>query len=140
MHRIFERFLTRALDDGLCAHGGKTVAQHVTKLDTAGAVDVRPDLVWRRDGGVRAVIDAKYKSLTGLTGPSGDIYQALAYCIAHDLPRCWLLYATGNEIPQAHTVRHLDATIHVAAIDLAGDIADLHAAVRRLADDIAGTA
>ena len=139
MPAAFEAFLTTALSDALRSHGGDTLAQHTTTLHTAGAINVRPDLVWRHRGRVRAVIDAKYKSLHGPTGPSGDMYQALAYCIAHDLPRCWLVYAAGNETPSRHTVRHLDATIHIATLDLTGNITDLHADVRRLAADIAET-
>ena len=139
MPAAFEAFLTTALSDALRSHGGDVLAQHTTTLDTGGAIDVRPDLVWRRGGHVRAVIDAKYKSLTGLTGPSGDMYQALAYCVAHELPRCWLVYAAANETPTRHTVRNLDATIHIGTLDLTGDIADLHAAVQRLAADIAET-
>lgn len=137
MHVVFERFLTAAVRRALRPHGGATLAQHVTKLDTAGAVDVRPDLVWRRHGRVRAVIDAKYKSFTGLTGPSGDMYQALTYCVAHDLPRCWLVYAAGNETSHAHALRHLDATVHVATVDLQGDIEKLHSDVQALADRFA---
>lgn len=133
MHRVFERFLGTALREAFRRHGGATVEQHTTKLDTGGAIDVRPDVVWRRKGRVRAVIDAKYKSLAGLTGPSGDMYQALAYCVAHNLPRCWLVYAAGNETPCAYTLRHVDRTVHVAAIDLSGDVRSLHRSIDRLA-------
>ncbi|QBI18505.1 hypothetical protein ER308_02255 [Egibacter rhizosphaerae] len=68
------------------------------------------------------------------------MYQALAYCVAHELPRCWLVYAAENETSRAYTLRHLNATIHVAAIDLTGNVDELHEAVRGLAGEVVRTA
>ena len=63
MPGIFEAFVTQALRTSLAVYGGAVKGQHVTYLDEAAEVKIRPDVVWfAPDGQARAVVDAKYKA------------------------------------------------------------------------------
>ena len=92
MNDLFERFVTerlrRALRGRLDVKG-----QHRDKLDKAGTVAIKPDLLFRAGGTPRFIADIKYK-LTGedAIGRHPDYYQLLAYTTALDLPEGVLIY------------------------------------------------
>lgn len=133
MWRIFEDFVTIALREALQPLGGHTVLQASHHLDTARRVDMRPDLLWYRDGVPRAVVDAKYKAERPDGFPNADLYQMLAYCTIIGLRDGHLVYAKGNEPVSIHTVQNVGITIHCHALDLALQPADLLAQVDGLA-------
>jgi 5-methylcytosine-specific restriction enzyme subunit McrC len=140
MARVFEDFLTAALTRAFVAHGGHCSAQEPHFLDVAGAVRMKPDIVWHRDGVPAAVIDAKYKAEKPSGFPDADLYQMLAYCTAMRLGDGHLVYAKGNEVEVSHTVRNAGVRIHGHTLDLAAPPADLMAQVDHLAWRIADTA
>jgi 5-methylcytosine-specific restriction enzyme subunit McrC len=81
---------------------------------------MRTDITWHGPEGVRAVIDAKYKSLVDrATMPNADAYQMLAYCVALGLPRGYLVYAkdTGEGERRHRVVRH-GYELEVRAVDV----------------------
>lgn len=92
MNDLFERFVTERLRRAL--RGRLEVkGQHPDKLDKAGTVAIKPDLLFRAGGAPRFVGDIKYK-LTDDTaaGRNADYYQLLAYTTALDLPEGVLIY------------------------------------------------
>ena len=131
---IFEHFVTTALTEALTARmPGLASPQHPCHLDLAGAIRMRPDLVWLRAGVPVAVVDAKYKRETPAGYPEADVYQLLAYCTALRLRRGHLVYALGGAEPAHHVVRHAGTEIVCHALDLALPPAALLATVSRLA-------
>lgn len=140
MNRVFEDFLGAAMNRSFRKHGGQFQTQQTDRLDEGGFVTVKPDMVWRCGGEVRVVADAKYKSVGGLAGPSSDVYQALAYATAFRLKRAWLVYAAGNEAPNAHRVRNTTIDVAVATVPLSRSPQSLIQAVDNLVDAMVAAA
>lgn len=118
LFQVFETFVTGTLRAALEGRGGHCQTQDRFTLDEEGAIDIRPDLVWRVDGRPAAVIDAKYKAEKPSGFPQADVYQALAYATAHRLDEAHLVYADGNEVAQSWTVRHSGVRIVAHTLDL----------------------
>jgi 5-methylcytosine-specific restriction enzyme subunit McrC len=133
MWRVFEDFVTVALGESLTALGWRYEVQATLHLDDERQVDMRPDLLCRRDGPPLAVIDAKYKAERPEGFPNADLYQMLAYCTVLGLSEGHLVYAKGNEPVSVHTVQKVGVAIHCHALDLALRPADLIRQVDRLA-------
>ncbi|MDQ2707097.1 MAG: McrC family protein [Actinomycetota bacterium] len=134
---LFEDFVATALAEALAARApGLASPQHRCHLDEAGAVRMKPDLVWEQGGRPVAVVDAKYKRETPAGYPDADLYQMLAYCTALALPRGHLVYAQGGVEPARHVVRHTRIEIVCHALNLALPPAALLAAVARLAEEL----
>ncbi|HEX5595372.1 MAG TPA: hypothetical protein VFX61_05015, partial [Micromonosporaceae bacterium] len=133
--QVYEDFLCGALRPAIeVTYGGTLAFQARDHLDLGRRLDLRPDLMWRgRDGQVRAVVDAKYKTTTAVA----DAYQMLAYCTAYGLPRGHLIYAAGEHPPVRHTIRNTGIEIVCHALDLALDPPALLTQVHTLADQIA---
>jgi 5-methylcytosine-specific restriction enzyme subunit McrC len=115
MNKVFEDFVTAAMQAG-----GRVQAQWPGSLDEEARVPIRPDLTWWAGQECRAVADVKYKLASGGT-PNPDIYQMLAYCIALDLPRGYLICAAGEEQPSSYVIRNADIEIIVKPLDLAAE-------------------
>ncbi len=147
MWRVYEDFLAAALKQSVEARYGGTVLRQATDwLDHGERIGLRPDITWRRDSRIAAVVDAKYKAHM----PSGDVYQVLAYCVGYGLRRGHLVYpagrttrtgvpaATGERCPVRHVVRNAGIEIVSHALDLGLPPAALLAQVTELADDLVG--
>lgn len=133
MNRLFEAFVTRALQERLpfplVLH-----AQSVIRLDRAGEVTMRPDLVLRRADRVVVVADCKYKRLAPGAHRHHDLYQVLAYCTALGVPAGLLVYPRHLvPIERVVAIRKAKITIWEATIDLGGDQETLGAECARLA-------
>ncbi|MGH3873638.1 MAG: McrC family protein [Pseudonocardiaceae bacterium] len=137
--KIFEDFLIVALSEELQARHGGRARGYPCRLDEAGAVEMRPDLVWQVNGQSVAVVDAKYKQEKPSGYPYADLYQVLAYCTALRLPRGHLVYARGNATPARHVVRYSNIEIVCHALDLMLPPAALLAQVGDIADELAAT-
>ena len=61
----------------------------------------------------------------------------LAYCKVMELPRGYLVYAAGDELPRTHVIRNSGVEVYVHTIDLAGPVPALRTQVERLAEQIA---
>ncbi|MFG3420590.1 McrC family protein [Micromonospora sp. NPDC048063] len=138
MWRVFEDFLSVALRTAVeSAHGGTVVLQAHHYLDGQRRLDLRPDILWRTGAGdIGAVVDAKYKA----DAAREDAYQMLAYCVAYQLTRGHLVYASGEHPPVRHVVRNAGIEIVCHALDLDADPAGLLARVCRLSDEITHSA
>lgn len=138
MNRVFEDFLSTSLREALRPRGGEVRSQWVSKLDEAGRVPIRPDVAWLVGGKLRAVVDAKHKTLSASGPPNEDVYQMLAYCTALGLERGYLVYAKdpgGKPIDLA--VRNSSCEVRVRALDLEMDPEALLDQVAALAAEIA---
>jgi 5-methylcytosine-specific restriction enzyme subunit McrC len=137
MNRVFEDYVTGALGRALKRFGGRVAPQHTTHLDVRRVIELRPDLTWLHSGRCRAVIDAKYKLTEVDEVPNADVYQAVSYCLALDVPTAYLIYAAGNATSGVHEVVHSDLHIVVAPLDISASPAEAIASVERVADEIA---
>jgi 5-methylcytosine-specific restriction enzyme subunit McrC len=137
---LFENFVTVALAEALPTHAaGDARRQFSCWLDEACTVRIRPDLVWRVDGNVVAVVDAKYKIEGERSGyPNEDIYQMLAYCASLGPRRGHLVYAKGSEVPIRHVVRRAGIEIVCHALDLTRQPDDLRQWIDDLAAELTG--
>jgi len=113
------RLRPTALTESLNLGGWHCQTQAALHLDDERQIDMRPDLLCRRHGAVRAVVDAKYKAERPEGFPNADLYQMLSYCTVLGLGEGHLIYAKGNEPVSTHTVRRAGVRIHCHALDLA---------------------
>ena len=119
MPQLFEDFVTVALREAIERdYGGIVQGQWRGHLDEGNRVDLRPDIVWWKDGVSAAVADAKYKAEKPSGYPNADLYQLLAYCTVLGLKVGHLIYAAGNEEAIRHVVRGADVAIICHALDL----------------------
>ena len=133
MNRIFEDFVTLALGPRIASRGLRVEPQLTDSLDEAGKISIRPDLSWWDRHKCVGVADVKYKSLSLSDLPNADVYQLLAYCVAHKVPRGFLIYAAGNESPDLHRVRNLGVEIEAVTLNLSLRPAPLLASLDSLA-------
>jgi 5-methylcytosine-specific restriction enzyme subunit McrC len=116
MAKVFEDFVTAALQQALKRYPGGTKAQFTTTLDEDGGIRIRPDLVHTHNETPRIIVDAKYKIQSGVDNP--DHYQMLAYCTALKVPVGWLVYAEGNPDRAQAKIRNIDITVIATPLDL----------------------
>lgn len=137
MNEVFESFLTTRLTHAFRRIGGWVHRQRPTAL--APALNMRTDITWHGTAGVRAVIDAKYKSLVDQkTMPNADAYQMLAYCVALGLPRGYLIYAKdAGEMERRYRIVRHGYEINVRSVDVELEPEALLAQVDRIAHQIA---
>jgi 5-methylcytosine-specific restriction enzyme subunit McrC len=137
MYQLFEGFVGQVLRSS-SPPGTWVSLQHPATLDIDGKINMKPDVVWIRNGRPVAVADLKYKSIDNKTLPNADVYQALAYATALGLDQAHLIYAKGNEIPVQHDILHNNITIVVHAIDLDVPIQQMNDSIEHLGQSIAG--
>jgi 5-methylcytosine-specific restriction enzyme subunit McrC len=143
MNEVFESFVFAALRESLRRFGGVVQRQAPGALDTAEkpGLRLRADIVWRKHGAVRAVVDSKYKSLfAGSTMPNADAYQMLAYCIGFGVRRGFLVYARDSlERPRVHVIKRHGYEIDVQAVDVQQEPRNVLTDIDRVADKVAST-
>jgi 5-methylcytosine-specific restriction enzyme subunit McrC len=133
MAKVFEDFVTVALQEALSADVGYTQAQHHDYLAERQLIPIRPDVVHLVGTRPVAVFDAKYKLESPSSSyPNADAYQMLAYCTALQLERGWLVYAQGGSAGVRH-VRNTSIEIIQYPLDLAAPPAVLLREVAALA-------
>ena len=96
-------------------------AQRPERLDTAGQVRIKPDLIFERAHGTTAYIaDSKYKITSDGFGREADYYQILAYTTALNVPEGMLIYCQhdGSAPPQQIDVRNLGTRLATWALRL----------------------
>lgn len=118
---VFENFVTLTVRAALARHGIRCAAQETHhRLDEAGRVLFRPDLVLYRAGRPVSVADAKYTWLKPSAPPTDHLYQLLAYCTALGLPHGHLIYAAASRgtAPTPHVIRRAGITVTAHALNL----------------------
>jgi 5-methylcytosine-specific restriction enzyme subunit McrC len=116
--RIFEDFVSKGLRSSLARHGQRVEMQASSFLDRDGQVEIRPDILVRANGAVRAVVDAKYKSEKNGRFPHADVYQMLAYCMKFGLSEGHLVYARGEEDVKSYVIDPPAVTIYCHTLNL----------------------
>lgn len=143
MNKVFEDFVTAALEEALRKHGGWLRSQYNTRLDreddrSRAALPLFPDITWWRGKHPRAVVDAKYKSLWERSAmPNADAYQMLAYCIALGIPHGFLVYAKeSTKGPADYAIRRHEYVVSVRAFNVELEPDALLAEVDAFTDEI----
>jgi 5-methylcytosine-specific restriction enzyme subunit McrC len=134
MWEVFEDFVSVALREAMASHGGSVDLQYRGKhLDVGGVVPLRPDIVWRRDQDVLAVLDAKYKAEKNGRFPNADLYQMLAYCTRFKMQAGHLVYAKGECDETIYEIHGTDVRIFTHSLDLEAQPLELLGQIGRLA-------
>jgi len=134
---IFEDFVGAVVRR--LAAPGVVRTQHQAKLDLAGRIDIKPDLVWLDQGAVVSCADIKYKVEHGGRVPNADLYQLISYCGRFGLAEGHLVYAEaddptdrieilGGPVIQRHALR-LDRPL----ADVEKEIAEIASRIRPVA-------
>ena len=137
MNVVFQEFVTSALRQqlGLSERSFRSDAGSAAGyLDANRRIALRPDFTWWERGTCVFAGDAKYKITKDGSGTNADLYQALAYATALNLPGALLAYAEGQ--PSAHVVSHAHKRIDVVTVEMSGTIQDLRASVADLANRV----
>lgn len=90
MYRVFEKFLLRELKSRIEKNGGVVEAKYLT-LDLDNRQKAQIDILWRKDGKIRFIADAKYKDPDSVW--ESDLYQVNTYATAFSLDSIHLIYA-----------------------------------------------
>ena len=136
MNVVFQQFVMRALRSELrlSERAFRSDSRAAGTLDTTGRRQIRPDFSWWLGAQCVFAGDAKYKRADDGRVPSADLYQALAYATALNIPGALLAYAEGA--PEVYDVRHSSKRLEVATVSLAGTIDDLRASIVGLAERV----
>jgi 5-methylcytosine-specific restriction enzyme subunit McrC len=133
MAKVFEDFVTVALQEALASSAGHTHAQYPDYLAEQNQIRFRPDVVHLVGTRPVAVFDAKYKLEDPSSGyPNADAYQMLAYCTALQLECGWLVYAQGDS-QGVRRIRNTSIEIIQYSLDLTASPAVLLRQVAALA-------
>ena len=122
--KVYEDFVGRVLQATLHPEGFDVDLQVSDwRLDTAGKIRMRPDIVISRHGRVVAVADTKYKVWGESDGspPNADVYQALAYAVTAGVREVHLLYVSGDVEPRRYEVAATGTVVVEHAVDVSGE-------------------
>ncbi|WP_100810553.1 McrC family protein [Microbacterium sp. BR1] len=139
--RIFEGFVGTAMRAALASAGfGVELQDTEWRLDAERKVMLRPDIVVRSHGRPVAVADTKYKVWGQANGspPNADVYQALAYALALEVPEAHLFYVSGDVEPRTYRIPTAGKTVVAHAISLEGSPEVLLRRVAVLAERVTG--
>ena len=139
MNKVFEDFVVVGLREalGLAPYtfpqgaGGRDLW-----LDKDRKLRLEPDISWWQENRCVFVGDAKYKRTTVHGAHNHDIYQALAYALAADLPSALLIYAHDDQDridPVTYDIPQAGKRIEVAVLDLRGQPNEISQRVEELA-------
>lgn len=133
--KVYEDFVGRVLQATLRPEGFDVDLQVSDwRLDTAGKIRLRPDIVISRSGRVVAVADTKYKVWGESDGspPNTDVYQALAYAVTAGMREVHLLYVSGDVEPRRYEIAATGTTVVAHAVDVGGEPEELLTRVREV--------
>lgn len=130
----FESYLSRALTHELTSRSGWSVESH--PAFALGPVVLRPDVLARKRGVPRVVLDAKWK--TTALDPA-DLHQVLAYATLTGAPRVGLVYPGRTDARATFTTP--DGRVHVTRhrLRVVGADRDLAESIARLARHVCRT-
>lgn len=121
MNKLFERFVEVVLAEqcrGRNLEMQRQAKRPMTEVTSGSTVQMKPDLVLRRETTDLAVGDAKYKKLKRLGDwDQPDLYQLLAYCVSMRLSRGVLIYASLRPLT-SHRVVGTNLALELVGIDL----------------------
>ena len=129
MERLFEDLVARILVEQ--ATEAQVSTQRTYRLGNSGQLNIRPDLVFLRDGVEVAVADTKYKILNEKKKlRNEDAYQLITYCTRLHLKVGHLIYSVGtddedDDIPLEHDIQRSAISLHVHRVDLKQSLEEL---------------
>ena len=135
MNVVFQEYVTRALRQelGLSSRTFRCDAgPAAAHLDIDDQIALRPDFTWWQGGRCVFAGDAKYKITEDGKPANADLYQALAYATALDLPGVLLVYAEGER--SGFKVQNTNKRLEIGTVALNGTIEELQGSIRGLAD------
>jgi 5-methylcytosine-specific restriction enzyme subunit McrC len=124
MNEVFENFVVIGLREQLGLSASVFPQRGSGRrlfLDAEERVRLKPDLSWWERGNCLFVGDVKYKrlQLPGMKHP--DIYQALAYAIAADLPVASLVYPSSEVTSGVYSIPTAGRRIEVHTLNVAAE-------------------
>jgi 5-methylcytosine-specific restriction enzyme subunit McrC len=141
LERLFERYLTRAVQDTFA--GDDTVQVRAQEESAIGetmpgqpVVHVRPDIRIDRDGRVLLVVDAKWKRLPTTAVLTEDFYQAIAYCTVLGASRAVLVYPGRRRRVWEYTFGHTSARMQVRTLNVSGRAEQCRRGRRRMGAEL----
>ena len=143
MNVVFQEFVTVALREALGVPESAFKERYIDELDEDERIRLKPDLVWREGSTYRFIGDAKYKFINDMRFPNADMYQMLAYLTASGLPSGMLIYARDekDEVEEtSYRVRNSGKELHLATLDLSGNLDEILKRVDELGSKIKGLA
>jgi 5-methylcytosine-specific restriction enzyme subunit McrC len=131
--RAFEEHVTRSLAAALGQRPGWSVEvqPRFPLADGGEPVVLQPDVVVRRRGAVRAVLDAKWKRLAGGPDPD-DLHQILAYAAVTGAEHVALVYPGTRSGRCSLAVPGGRVRVTLFRLRVVGPLTDCEASVRRL--------
>lgn len=128
MYRVFEKFLLRELKARLERQGGVVESKYL-HLDEENRQRAQVDIMWRRDGQIKFIADAKYKDPA--TNWESALYQVNTYATAFSLDSIHLIYALPvDEAPLR--LKGNGPLVYRHGIDLSLDISEIRMEIDQL--------
>jgi len=140
MNVVFQEFLTVALREVLGVSDRVFGEDWISTLDVQGGIKLKPDLVWKDGTSYKFIGDAKYKRIKDERIPNADVYQMLAYMKSLKLQSGMLIYAKGEADDITYTLRNSGKELHLATLDLSGNLDEILKRVEELGSKIKGLA
>jgi 5-methylcytosine-specific restriction enzyme subunit McrC len=125
MERVFERYLTTAVEAAFPAGGRYEAAVqvlHLANRPVPGQPDIRlrPDVTINRDGRPVVVVDAKWKRLPGSPLVTEDLYQVLAYATALGAAKAVLVYPGRRDLSLEYQLTRAPLTVTIHRLRVIG--------------------
>ena len=134
MYRVFEKFLLRELKQRIEKHGGVVETKYL-HLDEENRQRAQIDIMWRKDGKIKFIADAKYKDPA--SNWESALYQVNTYATAFELDSIHLIYALPvDESPLR--LKGNGTLVYRHGIDLSLDIKEIRKGIDELAELFVG--
>jgi len=134
MYRVFERFLLRELKQRIEKHGGLVETKYL-HLDEENRQRAQIDIMWRKDGKIKFIADAKYKDPA--SNWESALYQVNTYATAFELDSIHLIYALPvDENPLR--LKGNGTLVYRHGIDLSLSIKEIRKEIDELSDLFVG--
>ncbi|MDP9237369.1 MAG: McrC family protein [Chloroflexota bacterium] len=137
MNKLFELFVTKALNARASVYGMNVLAQESLHLTEGGRVVIQPDLLVRSHGDLVLAADCKYKRISIGEFKNHDLYQLLAYCIATRVERGLLIYPRHRaDVVATERIRNANIQVRESTMNLSLRPGDLDSECDRLAREV----
>ena len=134
MYRVFEKFLLRELKLRIEKHGGVVETKYL-HLDEENRQRAQIDIMWRKDGKIKFIADAKYKDPA--SNWESALYQVNTYATAFELDSIHLIYALPvDENPLR--LKGNGTLVYRHGIDLSLSIKEIRKEIDELSDLFVG--
>jgi 5-methylcytosine-specific restriction endonuclease McrBC regulatory subunit McrC len=143
LERVFEQYLTRAVQDAFAAEDAARVlvqeSWSASEPMIAGqpSIHIRPDVSIDCKGRVVLVVDAKWKRLPAEAVVTEDLYQMLAYGAVLGSPMAVLVYpGRRRRRVWEYAFEHSATRVQIRTLDVSGTAEQCAKARRRLGRDL----